>query len=399
MNTPLQDQWFKKSRFLTQALILSGALNIGLLASFFYFVTREKKNQVAYDLQPIQKNEKRLSNDQVLAQFAEMSYPELVDLLENQEVIEGGYKKRDLALASLVTFHSVHLDRALQGAVLSKRKVLFQRKDGPEQVEVTLYPGLTEDQFQAFIHFIKTEKFPFTAQGLFYELQHSTARDTSLLETFYLTPEFTILMTLFTRANIPLPPALVIDLISQGDFDILHQFREDQKKGQDLSPLRLKLLLLNYIKARSTLAAKILLEWDRDFILKQFEDPDLMTFIDLFPQKTPTLEQFLKEVLTSPRSDAIWKKAAEKLYLFSQKSLPPSYDPPYDHPPYDHQGALETFVAPQPPKSPSKKTHIVQAGENLWKIARKHKVSVDALRKANNLETDKLKVGKQLVIP
>ena len=43
--------------------------------------------------------------------------------------------------------------------------------------------------------------------------------------------------------------------------------------------------------------------------------------------------------------------------------------------------------------------HTIAHGENLWKIARKYKVSVEALRKANKLESDKLREGKTLIIP
>lgn len=419
MNTPLQEQWAKKSRFLTQALIFSGALNIGLLTSFFYFVLRDKQESVSFELQPVSEARKKnvppqLTNAETIAHYATMSYGELIDLLSNHEAVEEGYKKRDLALASLAAFHFINLDKALHGSPLQKRVLSFQRKEGPERVDITVYPGLTEDQFQAILQFIKTEKFPFTTQGLFFEIQQSKMpRDPSLLEAFFLTPEFTTLMTLFNRAGVPLPAEYVIDLIAQGDWSLVEQFTQEQKLSQDLSPLRLKNLLSNYIRCRSVLAAKILLEWDREFILKKFEDPDLMAFLDLFPQKTGSFEVFLKELITSPRSDVIWKKAAEKLYAFAAI---PSPDP------YDHLVTLQTFapafVQNRPPavaKVPasavpqkttvapaaikSQRTHVIQPGENLWKIARKYKVSIEALRKANRLESDKLRPGKELVIP
>ena len=289
MDSPLQEQWAKKSRFLTQALIFSGALNIGLLTSFVYFIIHEKKESVSFELQPISEAEKKnthLSNAEVLAQFASMSYGELIDLLDNQEAVEEGYKKRDLALASLANFHFIDLNKPLHGSILQKRMLSFQRKDGPERVDIVVYAGLTEDQFKGVLQFIKTEKFPFTTQGLFFELQQSKMpRDPSLLDAFFLTPEFTTLMTLFTRAGVPLPPEYVVDLITQGDWKIVEQFAQEQKLSQDLSPLRLKNLLLTYIRCRSVLAAKILLEWDRDFILKKFEDPDLMALLELFPKK------------------------------------------------------------------------------------------------------------------
>jgi LysM repeat protein len=407
VNTPLQEQWAKKSRFLTQALIFSGALNIGLLTSFFYFVIREKKEAVAFELQPVaeaQKKTVQLSNAETLAHFATMSYGELIDLLDNQESVEEGYKKRDLALASLATFHFIDLGKAVQGFSLQKRTLSFQRKDGPELVEITMYPGLSEDQFQAIRQFIKTEKFPFTAQGLFFELKQATMpRDPSLMAAFYLTPEFTTLATLFSRAGVPLPPEYVIEVAAQGDWKMLEQFTQEQKAAQDLSPPRLKNLLLSYVRCRSLLAAKIMVEWDKEYILKKFEDADLMALIELFPHKTRSFEALLKELIATPRSDAILKKAAEKLYAFAELPCPD---------PYDHQAALQTFAphhrrtaaaAALPKEAPApvskKRTHIVQQGDSLWKIAKKYKVSIDSIRDANHLETDKLRLGKELVIP
>ena len=410
MNSPLQQQWVKKSRFLTQALIFSGALNIGLLTSFFYFIIRDKKEAVEFELQPVSETLKQLSNAETIAHFATMSYGELVDLLQNQDPVEEGYKKRDLALASLAAFHFVNLEKALNGFPPQKRILSYQRKEGPEQVNIMVYPGLTEDQFQGMIHYIKTEKFPLTSQGLFFELKQSKIpRDASLLEAFYLTTEFTTLMTLFNRAGVPLPGEYVIEMMAQGDWLLVEQFTQEQKLSQDLSPLRLKNLLLSYVRHKSGLAAKILLEWDRDFLIKRLEDPDLIGFLELFSTKTGTLEVFLKEIITSPRSDAVWKKAAEKLYAFADLPCPD---------PYNHFQTLQTFApnfvknqepppslqqptaaAPLPAPSKAKRTHVVQTGENLWKIARRYKVSIDALRKANHLETDKLRPGKELIIP
>jgi len=402
LKTPLQEQWAKKGRFLTQALIFSGALNIGLLTSFFYFAYRDKKEAVAFELQPTSHVSKHLTNGETIAHFATMSYAELVDMLGSQDPVEEGYKKRDFALASLAAFHFIDLEKALHGSVLQKRKLTFQRKDGPELVDITVFPGVTEDQFQGIVQFINTEKFPLTAKGLFFELKHGKERPKDLLEAFYLTPEFTTLMTLFNRAGIPLPSEYVIEVIADGDWSLIEQFTQGQKLSHDLSPLRLKNLLSCYVRCRSVLAAKILLEWDRDFILKKLDDPDLMVFLDLFSTKTATLDTFLKEIITSPRSDAIWKKAAEKLYAFSDLPCPE---------PYDHFVTLEAFALKVEPLVvqeqviavsevvPVKKNHRVQSGENLWKIARKYKVSIDALKKANQLETDKLRPGKELVIP
>jgi LysM repeat protein len=44
-------------------------------------------------------------------------------------------------------------------------------------------------------------------------------------------------------------------------------------------------------------------------------------------------------------------------------------------------------------------TYVVQSGDSLYKIAKKHGVKIDALRKANHLATDRIKVNQKLILP
>lgn len=44
-------------------------------------------------------------------------------------------------------------------------------------------------------------------------------------------------------------------------------------------------------------------------------------------------------------------------------------------------------------------TYIVKAGDSLYQIARKYNVSVDEIKKVNNLSSNNLKVGQKLIIP
>jgi LysM repeat protein len=47
----------------------------------------------------------------------------------------------------------------------------------------------------------------------------------------------------------------------------------------------------------------------------------------------------------------------------------------------------------------SGKSYTVVSGDSLWKIAHKNGVSVNALKKANNMTDDMIKPGQVLVIP
>ena len=43
--------------------------------------------------------------------------------------------------------------------------------------------------------------------------------------------------------------------------------------------------------------------------------------------------------------------------------------------------------------------YIVKSGDSLEKIARNHKISTEALKKANQLSQNKILVGQELIIP
>ncbi len=374
----INTDWQKRTRFLTQALILSGALNIALLATFFSVVMKEKQEAVAFDMAPAEPILAPLSNDALLSQYASMSYPELLSLLENTDPVEAGYKKRDLALGALVSFHFFPLDKALTVLPTQPRMLSFIHQGGQEKVDVPVLPGLSDDHFAAILNFSKTEKWPLRPEGLFYEIQHTMPRDPSLLEAFYLTPEFYAIFNLFSHTGFAIEKSFLIELLSQGDWKSISQFTEEQKKTGDLSPERLKSFLVSLIQRRSPIAAQMLLDWDPDYIVKRLDDADLLLFIDVYPEKKKGYETFLKNLLSSPRNDAIWKKAGEKLALLGT--------------------AVPTQQNPQPIAS-SKKKYVVQEGDSLWKIARKHKVSVEVIKKENNLETDRVRVGRTLLIP
>ncbi|MFK8067621.1 MAG: LysM peptidoglycan-binding domain-containing protein [Gammaproteobacteria bacterium] len=68
--------------------------------------------------------------------------------------------------------------------------------------------------------------------------------------------------------------------------------------------------------------------------------------------------------------------------------------------PKDSAEQLEYAIAALPEEDRVKwRNHKIKSGESLWTIARKYDISINLLMKTNHLETDKLRIGKNLLIP
>jgi len=193
---PYDQSWIKRTRWLTQALIISGTLNIGLLSTFIYFALKEKQRPVPLEVamtpqkSPLDPSA-QLNMQQLLSEYSTFSFQDLMLRLGNADHVEAGYTKRDLALACLVEFHHFNLERALGGLKLQRRTLAFLGPKEEEKIELNIFPGLADYQYQAISSYAKTEKWPLTPQGLFFELKSMTPPyETTLLEAFYLTPDF-----------------------------------------------------------------------------------------------------------------------------------------------------------------------------------------------------------------
>lgn len=372
--------WVIRTKRLTQALIISGTLNVSLLGTFFYFVLRDKNDSLSIELKPLTTEAKLppTSNLEILRSYCVLSYQQLLICLENQDFVEQGIKKRDLALSCLVAFHHFNLDKALGGISLQKRSILLSQEKGSEVIEVPVFPGLADYQFQAIIHFAKTEKWPFTAQGLFYELKRSTPPyNSSLINAFSLTSEYHSVYMLFSKTGISCSTKQLIDLLTEGEWIDLTNFSLSQRVALDLSIERCRSFLLAYLEKRSKTAALLLLESSPEFCLQQLEDRHILLFFDLF-HGSPLLKNLSKGLLAAPRTDVVWQLAAQAL---GYSQIP-----------------AKKIEKPET-KKPLYKTYKVQAGDNLWKIARAHKVSIKEIMQINQLETDKIRPDHCLQIP
>ncbi len=401
----------QRARFLTQALIISGTLNIGLIATFVYFTIQDEKAVVSYEVESKDSQNELFTNEQVLRSYSVASFQDLLLRLENKELAEEGYAKRDLALACLVAFHHFNLEKALGGILLQKRVIAFRNAQGNEKVELMAYPGLTDEHFQALLSYARTEKWPYTSKGLFFEMKRNhSPYDASLLEAFYLTSEFHSLYALLLKNGISIDKSVLLSLLIEGSWDQCKSYADRLRLEQNYSIDACRDFLVGYLfHCGSKLAADLLFQYDIEFVVKRFEDRQLLYFLDLNAEKKEELEKLAKELLLSPRSDLIRQRAASILYSLSHEMMPQ---------PYDYLTVLKRFcpeMLPQPvkvqeiPAKPAvkietapqklKKTHKVQDGDNLWKIARKYGVSVESIMKANHLETDRLRTGRELQIP
>lgn len=337
----------KYTRRLTIALMISGGANILLVALFSYWMIRERPPTPYFELKPANILEQQAplaidhSNSEVIRYFRKMPLEWLVARLNNTKLVENGYTQRDLALASLVAFHNFDIDRALAVAGLAspeqKRTIVYGKYRDGRPAELVIYPGLSEKYCEAILAFASRERFPVTSKGLFLMLkkQQKESRDSATTDTFFLSPEFLGVETLFNRGEVPVEKNEILEVILQGDWTILSTFMEQQKSSQDLSAARRQHFLLDYIKKKSKAAAYLMLKTDGDFVARKLDDNHVILILQLLDEKSKESEQLALALLSSPRSDVVWKIAATRLYEYSGESMPENYR---------HQAALSRFV-------------------------------------------------------
>lgn len=335
-------------RRLNIALMISGALNIALISFVCYWVFSERP-PTPYEHRPanIQEQQSPLaidhSNSEVIRYFRKMPLEWLIARLDNTKLVESGYTQRDLALACLVAFHNFDLSRALPNLPSADQlRVLVYGKfrDGAP-AELTIYPGLSDKQYKAIYNFATTERWPLTVKGLFFILRKQPAegRDLSLVDAFMMSPEFMTVEMLFSRGEQPADKNDLLNVVLQGNWEVLTSFVEQQKVTQDLSQARRQRFLLDYIEQQSKAAAYFMLKNDAAFAANKLDDKHVVLLLQLLDEKSPEAEQFALAQLASPRTDQVWKLAATRLYEYAGESIPDQYQ---------HNAALSRFIPKHP---------------------------------------------------
>ncbi len=386
-----KESFATKSRRLTQALVLSIALNIGLMASLIYtsLKTPPLSDTIALENeQMIEGTPFSDTNLEVLSYYFAMSFDQLIQQLRDETLLEEGYRKRDLALSCLVAFHHFNLEKSLSGMLLERRQKTFVNQHGGESIGITLFPGLEDESYVAILNYIHNEKWPLTSAGLFKEIKHRTAIvPPSLKEAFFLTPEFHALTVLFNRSDFTIDQEDLFQMAIEGEWETLSCFATQNRFSDDSR----RKLLLSYIQNRSKIATMLLLSMEREFLIKKLEDAKLIQLISTIEEKTPEVDLLLKDLLVSARSDKLRKRAAQKLYEFAGEVLPN---------PFHYELVLARFFQERAPVATQTRVHIVKRGDTLWHLSRQYGVKLSQLKEVNELgEGHNLKLGMQLIIP
>lgn len=449
---------------LTKWLFISGTCNILLAAGFFYWLVREVPPRPYCELKPAEQQEEQIplainhGNAEVIRNLRGMSMEQLIAKLNETQLVENGYSQRDLVLGALITFHHFDLPRALLGQTqpTQHRMMPYGKNKEGKLLEIIVHPGLSEPQFQAIVQYAQTERWPLTSQGLFQRLRKPGGQqDLSLVDAFYLTPEFLAVEMLFNRSEKNVEKRELLAMLTQGDWSLLSSFVEQQRQVQDLSPARRQKLLIDYIDRESRAAAYIMLKTDPGFALRKLDDEHVIAMLKLLVEKRNDSEQFALILLTSPRSDAVWQAASVRLFEFAGEPVPQkdAYNAALAR--FVKQKASEPSPAPRsvaspmpkamtkpaapsavktkkdkteiakksiakkslgkkeiatadkkkpatPKKSPEARRprmYVVSDGDSLWKIAKRFDADVEAIRKVNRLKSDSLKPGTALLIP
>src|SRR5687768_240433 len=83
--------WADRARLLTQMLMISGTLNIGLISSLIYFALQQKQAVRSFEAPERRFEKTKISNEELLQTYSQARFEDLVLRLENKDLLEEGY--------------------------------------------------------------------------------------------------------------------------------------------------------------------------------------------------------------------------------------------------------------------------------------------------------------------
>lgn len=425
MSPNVDDKIIKnRSRRLVQALSASLVINL-VLSLFCMYEWHESGYSLLRKLE-FQPEEvvactsigASLSLQEALTTFADKPVSELIQLLRDESIIVDGYRARDLALGCLYSYHHFDMHKVLTGALRPKQERQIQGKES----QVSLFPGLSCEHFLILSRFAETERFPWTAEGLFCHLKQNS-QDPVLQAAFSQTKEYMAIDQFFSRSGDRIAREQLMEMVLAGSWKMV----TDYEVRKDFSRKARQELLLAYALSSSKAAAEILMLKEREFAIHKLDDQATITLLGLLEEHPSLCQEYALALLESQRKDEVWKCATEKLLAVSEKlkhaeksysraeilalfgkkvkglatqqiaKATPKVTPKAATKPVQKQ--IQKQIQKQVQKQVKERIYVVQSGDNLWKISRKFHVEIKEIRLANNLQSDALKPGSVLRIP
>lgn len=367
------------------ALFISGALNIVCLLGFayvYYF------GQTAYfSKEPLAKTLPTSyalltpSMEIVLREYSSFSFEGLCREVEKAEHVEQGFCKSDLALAILVSFYQIDIERAMGSIELERRAYAFAPIAGEKAVELHLYPGIKGEKLQQIQRFLSQEIYPFTTQGLFEKIQADAQSPKDLVQTFMMSDEFLALHLALSKARESVPKDVVYSMVFEGDWELFERYSAIAKRH--FKQLEMGPLFKDYIQAGSNMAAYLAILLEKEYVLKHFSDDQLMALLEKIEPKNLEVTAFLKDIMLSMRQQKIQTMASSKLHMPSQPVVE----------------TVAVAVEAEVEQDSAYTWHQIKEGETLWGLSRNYGVDVEMIKRENSLSSSKLIPGKKLKIP
>lgn len=304
------------SIFLRNALILSLALNIGLFAAL---VLRGKLpvRTLSSKLSPT----REMTNESVIQLYQALEMPDLIIELKQNESIEEGITCGDIALGCLVAFHDFDIKRALGGALVEERTLVYRSKDEGRAKTLTIYPFLSAAQKNALFHFATSEQWPLKPCGLFKALKKCSSAPDSLIQAFYLTPNFQKLAEL-TGA----PKDLLLSALLEGDWNDYSKLRFS------IQHIGMGAALFQHL--HGGYSVELFLRTSFDYAAKRLSDREVIEVLRMIRLPSERAALFSKQLLLSVRS--------EDVHYLSAALLAKIYNKPLEAP-FDRYRAVEHF--------------------------------------------------------
>lgn len=383
----------KKPSSLIAALLLSVAVNVGLITSLIFIALsdRDGREVVSEPLAHVTINKELSSQAQnVVNDYFKKSFRELVSLLEDTTPVAEGIVRRDIALSCLVCFHSFHIEKALGGLPFEVRNYSITNQDGGEQIAITFFPDLNDDTFAQINRFTRMEKWPLTPKGLFHMCK-SGKESRSLTEAFFQTNLFSKLYKAFTHSGVSISKKDFASLIVHGNWEELQQIvrRLDPQNEQEA----MHQVLAHLVKERSVSAAELLVMREEKDLVAHGKNEEIISLVELV--KTPSEEvlRFLGSVAEGIRPRYVKERAEKKLCMMAEAQAKTGSQAGA-RAGSEAQARNEVIPEIEPQK------YIVKPGDSLWKIAVKFNVPLRTLRDKNQLgPTPVIHPGQVLIIP